>query len=160
MNAPIPILAITLWQPWASAIIAGVKPCENRTWIPRQLRGALPWGRAGRSGWWLAIHAGRATDRQVDLEDLRELWPTAPHGHPRSWPRGLLGLARFDSAGPIEAFPELGANPWACGPMVWNVGRVLRLEEPIPCSGAQGLWPVPEGLAGPLRELYLREGPP
>ncbi len=42
-------LALSIQQPWAALIIAGIKPVENRTWSTRH-RGAL------------LIHAGRASD--------------------------------------------------------------------------------------------------
>ena len=176
MNRP-PLLAVTLHQPWASAIMAGVKPVENRTWIPRQLRGSSP------RPLWLALHAGKATDRTLQepvgpepvtddrpngpgdiggsgwrrpmtgWDYLATLWPGFP-GKGHRWPRGFLGLVRFDAAGALEAFPEFGNNPWASGPKVWKVGAVLPLPEPIPAKGAQGLWPVPEVHVATFRKLY------
>lgn len=152
--------AITLHQPWASAILAEVKPWENRTWAPRALLdgGAL----------WLALHAGQATDRSLSKvvepatawttrrtgwDRLRDLWPSMPGRRPEDYPRGILGLVRFDGAGAIADYPEALGDPWASGPVVWRVGRVIRLRDPIPVKGAQGLWTPPPDVRATLREL-------
>lgn len=40
--------ALTVWQPWASLVVAGIKPIENRTWpVPRTLP---QWVRCDRCG--------------------------------------------------------------------------------------------------------------
>lgn len=54
------LLCISVWQPWAELIIAGIKPVENRTWFtnykgPLLIHAALRWD----AGWedklcWLA----------------------------------------------------------------------------------------------------------
>jgi len=133
------VKAVTLHQPWASAIIAGVKRWENRSWIPRELR--------TESIVWLGIHAGKGTDIAADLDLLREEWPGMPEG---DWPRGLLGFARFDGAGHISSFPDAQADPWAIGPNVWHISQVLRLDQPIPMKGAQGVWTMDEQVRIPL----------
>ena len=46
------LLALTIWQPWASAIVRGFKRIENRKWVP-------PPGVVGR---YIAIHAGQTID--------------------------------------------------------------------------------------------------
>jgi len=131
--------AITLHQPWASAIMAGVKRWENRTWMPKELK--------TEPLLWLGIHAGKGTDTDVDLEQLRKVWPDMPEG---DWPRGLLGFACFDGAGHISVFPEARTDPWATGPKVWHVREVLRIDQPIPVKGAQGIWALDKHLRIPL----------
>jgi hypothetical protein len=52
------VRALTLWEPWASCIAAGLKQVETRGWkLPRELRGQR-----------IAIHAAKAWHRD-DAED-------------------------------------------------------------------------------------------
>jgi hypothetical protein len=52
--------AITIWQPWASLIMAGAKPFEFRGWAaPRSY-----WGRR------VAIHAGARPMRRAEVQEL------------------------------------------------------------------------------------------
>lgn len=51
--------AITLWQPWASAIMAGLKTVETRSWSTRY-RGQL------------VIHAGTRRPTKREVQHLRE----------------------------------------------------------------------------------------
>lgn len=151
--------AITLQQPWASAMLAGVKPWENRTWAPRRLR------REPVEPLWVALHAGAQVDKGLSRPErgyrfgrgwalLREAWPECPGGASYAWPRGFLGLVQFDGVQPFEEGQDCFTSPWAGGPWCWRVGLVLPLPEPIPAQGAQGLWPVPEPLVEPFRDLY------
>lgn len=67
--------ALTIWQPWASLIIAGAKPFEFRGW--RAPRFAI--------GQRLVIHAGARPVRRSEIEDLLarlggdEAWTTGLH---------------------------------------------------------------------------------
>jgi hypothetical protein len=54
------MMAITIWQPWASLIAAGAKPFEFRSWpAPRRL-----WGQR------IAIHAGARPIRRAEIAEL------------------------------------------------------------------------------------------
>jgi len=149
-----PLQALTLWQPWASAIMAGAKRVENRPWAPRQLLDRAP------QPLWVALHASPRLQVEpwTSWEDLAHLWPTCP-GPAGPWPTGFLGLVRFDRAQALEAAPELEADPWASGPLCWTVGRVLELPAPIPAKGHQRLWTVPAELVPTFRELYRLHHP-
>lgn len=152
-----PLHALTLWQPWASAIMAGVKPWENRPWAPRQLLGETP------EPLWVALHASRRLQvgPWATWDDLADLWPRAtwPSQIGGLWPSGFLGLVRFDRAVAYPT-PELEASPWAGGPLCWKVGQVLELPEPIPAKGHQRLWRVPDEDVPTFRALYARHHPP
>lgn len=150
--------ALTLWQPWASAMMDGPKRVENRPWAPRTLRGPSP------QPLWVALHAGAKVDPALSRPhrgsrfgrwgELRELWPEIPGFRDYAWPRGILGLVRFDRADPFEGNAQLEADPWASGPICWHVGQVLALETPIPTGGAQGFWTPTDDAIHQLRELY------
>ena len=59
--------ALTIWQPWASLIMAGCKPYEFRTWpAPRHL-----WGKR------IAIHAAARPVRKAEVAE----WLLRPRGH-------------------------------------------------------------------------------
>lgn len=149
--------ALTLWQPWATAVAHLGKPVENRTWAP-------PSALLGKA---LAIHAGK----RVDKEALAELFEQMRDGviprrpellSTKVMPVGaVVAVARVSGwAQSHELIPhldekrsfqgitaaqanEVWASPWWCGPFGWVFGRVLALPEPVPCSGAQGLWTLP-----------------
>lgn len=69
--------ALTIWQPWASLIIAGAKPFEFRDWpAPRWIIGQR-----------IVIHAGARAMRRSEVEDLQQrladpdaAWTTGLHG--------------------------------------------------------------------------------
>lgn len=99
--------ALTLLQPYASAIAFGPKRVENRPW-----RKHIPAG-----GLWIGLHAGRELYGSQDNAELLlrgwrtgvleegPHWPEAPEVD--ALPRGLLlGAMRIDA---ILAYPELGA---------------------------------------------------
>jgi len=142
------IKALTISQPWASLIASGEKWVENRHW-QTGYRGPL------------AIHAGKGT-QYLTRRELREypsgcivaiatmrtcvLLEFANEKHaagdvPHSMIRDGLGSADLEC---------LLQHEYSEGPYCWILGDIRRLEEPIPCRGAQGLWDwrIPDGLSG------------
>uniref|UniRef100_A0A6M3LYE8 Putative ASCH domain-containing protein n=2 Tax=viral metagenome TaxID=1070528 RepID=A0A6M3LYE8_9ZZZZ len=121
--------ALTVRQPWASAIVSGSKRVENRTW-------PCPF----RQPRWIAIHAGRAEPPGDEIPDDL-CWPGLDE---RSLPLGaMVGLALVKGSLPIDADDRRLASPWASGPHCWLIRRVIDLAEPVPCRGALSLWRVP-----------------
>lgn len=147
--------AITLYQPWASLVALGHKPHETRSW-PTSYRGSL------------LIHAGKRWDRELErlwtefdtvlrarglarlpspnmpigavvaLATLRDCYPT----------RGGLGVNSRDDLD--ERFGDWSASRWA-----WSLCDIRPLPEPIPWSGSQGLWGVPDALAAKVRAALV-----
>lgn len=118
------MIALTVRQPHAWAILAGIKPFENRTWTTRY-RGPL------------LIHAGMSWDR---LDDGPR-YEGEPH---RSWLTfgAILGVADLVAVAPVE---QVEPHPTATGPRCWSLANPRWLREPVRCRGAQGLWrPDPE----------------
>lgn len=163
------MLALTVKQPWASALCAGVKPVENRSWAPKALRNG--------EALWVAVHAGtldRALDQAVaprpveegpvgdvggsgwqrpvtGWDRLREeAWPAMPE-RGRLPTRAVIGAVCFQGLARVEDLPP---DPWTVGPLCWQVADFLRLAQPVPMSGALGLWPLPEEVAEKLREAF------
>ncbi|WP_454919263.1 ASCH domain-containing protein [Xanthobacter sediminis] len=146
--------ALTTWQPWASLIIAGVKPYEFRSW-------PAPRGIVGQR---IAIHAGARPVRKAEIADLitrlrgDEPWTTAlkpealellerAHTAPGALPLScIVGTAILGE--PVRSnriLGEFGAVPndsdrdehcnWA-----WPLTGIEPLTPPVPARGAQGFW--------------------
>jgi hypothetical protein len=131
--------ALSVWNPWAWALVAGIKPYENRSWLlPSALRGKR-----------VLIHCG--LHKPTDEEVAQVEWAAGELGVPMPvWARkpvgGLVGSLIFD--GDLEA--QDADNLWATGPRCWRVqpGSAVCFKAAIPCKGLQGFFtPPPEVLA-------------
>ena len=125
------IKAITLHQPWASAIAEGLKQVETRGW-GTDYRGPL------------AIHAGK---RHTD-------WFNAPKAALEHWDEaGTLPLGAIVAVCElvdcqrmtpmwIQIIPpkEREWGWYEVGRVGWILRRVLALEKPIPVRGERSLW--------------------
>lgn len=119
--------AITVCQPYASAIIHGPKRIENRN---------QPWKFRGR----LLIHAGKS----------RKFMGTLNAGELEQWHDYDEGKLIFGALiGSVEVYDcvELRRaardDVWACGPFCLLLRAPLAFREPIPYRGALGLFEVP-----------------
>lgn len=146
--------ALTIWQPWASLILAGVKPYEFRSWpTPR-----------GLIGHHIGIHAGARPPKRGEIADLiarlrgPEPWTTAlkpealellerAHATPGALPLSCI-LCTASLGTPVRAdriVHEFGGAMndsdrnqhcnWA-----WPLTDIRPLVPPVPARGAQGLW--------------------
>ncbi len=134
------IKAITLYQPWASAIALGFKKFETRSWSTGY-RGLI------------LIHAGKKIDwvlRQALLIRVRALAPDRAEAlaeHSRTL-GSIVAVAYLDACWPTDRIDDYGGVSgleWCCGDFspgrfAWMLEDVIRLAEPISCRGAQGLW--------------------
>lgn len=125
-----PVLALTLWQPWASAIAYGTKRIENRSW-PTDHRGLV------------LIHAGRTIDPNAKDASLARPFLRRP------FPKGaIVAVARLESCHEDDGWCTLWS---ARGSWHWRLSTVVPLARPLPWPGARGLWTPPPGLlAAPL----------
>ena len=134
--------AITLWQPWATLVAAGVKQYETRSWRT-DYRGPL------------AIHAGKR--ETTDAVWLRVREPqVANRIRPFDFPLGaIIAVAEIASINPtdkrcIVVRPlELELGDWTPGRWAWLLRRVRKLETPIPVRGWPRLWDFDERLLAP-----------
>lgn len=161
------MLALTLVQPWAELIVRGPKRVENRTWQPHGLR----------VGGYLAIHAGKRLDADcwhgavetaicagllASLPVLAKFDQTPPkkrgdrfdpekayvqNAVPYS---AIVGVARL--AG-VEREEPADGDPWWFGPVGWRLDDVVAID-PVPCSGAQGLWALDEATYQAVRAAW------
>lgn len=150
------MIAISLWQPWASAIAAGLKTIETRSW------------RAECVGSRIAIHAAkRATPdvRDFWLHRAKQQGPAALEGFAgigiRDWCDMPLGAivatadlvsvettAKLVESGKVRA--ESGEFFWGNFAPVddqsgrprygWQLANVTPLKVPAPCKGWQNFF--------------------
>lgn len=141
---PLPSHALTLQQPWASALFYG-RPVESR--IRKDGRCPYPQIRPGR----LAIHAGVQVHPWVDLA-YRSLPALPPL---ELLPVGAI-VGEIDVLGwytAEQALRDPALAPWVIpgDPNRWYLRhapeRAQLYAEPIPCLGAQGVWSVERRLA-------------
>jgi hypothetical protein len=142
--------ALTIWQPWASLVMAGAKPWEWRRWPPpRSLIGQR-----------LAVHAGK---RAVKPQDIAEIVIDIRRGdsslvadialelldrvHHSMWPlSSMLGTAIVGEPVPALAWAAAHLKPGYDSTRIdhhnfaWPLTEIERFEPPIPARGAQGLW--------------------
>lgn len=109
------MMALSIRQPWAYAILHFGKDIENRSWSTR-FRGPV------------LIHAPRKIDHDalIDLPWEHDLPETFPVG-------GIVGQAEI-----VDCVSQ-SQSPWFCGPF----GFVLSNAKPLPfrlCRGALGFF--------------------
>lgn len=145
------VQALTLWQPWASFVVGGVKWFETRSW-----KGPLGW---------LAIHAAKREPGHVrGLSQVHVYFREGLRLVDQQFeelPRGcVLGLAQIGGVERVEGWRlniscmEHALGDWSDGRWAWRVNRVWLFPEPVPARGRQGVWVwrMPKGLAVAFRE--------
>lgn len=150
--------ALTLWQPWASLMLCCDDPPkrnETRSWSTRY-RGSLAIHAAKREPAWVRRRfldePGPLCDLVVEhlaggrVDDVDEAW--------RDLPRGavvgvvsLVDVVRVAHVGSVTP-SDYDLGDYSDGRYVWRTRRPLRLADPVPFRGRQGLWDVPRGLLG------------
>lgn len=153
------MLALTLWQPWAWAILhlpaELAKPVENRDWSPpRALLGQR-----------IALHGGKRFDdfALAQINDITGRYRGAWNGDTtRAAEPGILGTVRLvgvveERRGQLEIVAgswgetsRAACAPWFVGRYGWLVDQRRVLDVPIPCRGLQKLWTVPDEIAARL----------
>lgn len=148
--------ALSIWQPHASLLLAGLKPYETRGWrVPAALLGQR-----------IAIHAGKSTS---DLEELAEyVHDRRENGAPaeeafdryvrailaagfqrfNEMPRGcLIGTLVFSACLPAEQIEDhQDFGHFGPGRFGWRASDAKLLPEPVPFRGMQGFFRVPDEL--------------
>ncbi len=136
--------ALTIWQPWAGMVAAGVKGNETRSW-PTSYRGRI------------AIHAAKLDIRvawrryvndTVTEVICRRLGLPGIFDAVETFPTGCI-LATAELMDCIRITPEyvakldydeLQLGDYTPGRFAWKLEDVKAFPEPIPVRGRQGLW--------------------
>jgi hypothetical protein len=126
--------AISLHQPWASAVPAGVKPDETRHW-KTALRGEL------------AIHAAKKWDGET-----ADWWRlhAKQHGFPNQPPLGcivavvtLLNIVPTEERLTAITKEQEGWGNYGPKRFAWMLGNVRPLRHPVMTIGRQSIWTLP-----------------
>jgi len=132
---PQALLALTIQQPFASAILDNYKKVENRSFAPPRL---------GPSGMWIAVHAGASVASSADspiiaaaLAALRRAWPAmrAAETYPSSAVLGLMHVRDVVSVQRCDGDPQARARRGSLGSASLGFpGRTCRWPRaPVPC---------------------------
>lgn len=133
---------LSIRQPWASLIAAGLKTVETRSW-PTRWRGAL------------VIQAGRSRtfqERKLCALELREHLERAELPKFDELPRGcvvavcrIVDCLETSEAAQLPALEaELALGDYSTGRHAWMLGQVLPMpHERMPLPGQLGLWQAP-----------------
>ena len=125
--------AITIWQPWASMIAAGIKTIETRTHS----------GFASLKGKRIAIHAGLKFDPVWRSEDaLLDLASACMCDRPEQYPQGaVVATAYVSDARRLHGDDQESA---CCTVTDRTHGLILTdiqpVTPPVPAKGKQGIW--------------------
>ncbi|SRR5881394_77488 len=137
------IRAISLWQPWASAMASGAKRIETRSW-PTSYRGDLLICSAKRKpkfgecpDFVLANCGQLPFGFALCIVELYDCWPTERVNELRQ----SIGKAERD------------LGDYAPNRFAWLTRNCRTFQEPIPIVGRQGLWKLSEHFVNnfPLR---------
>jgi hypothetical protein len=127
--------AISLWQPWASAIPLGLKHFETRLWST-EYRGPL------------IIHAAKGINRVQRFFWRSEL--TLGRLPARLPLGGLVAIVDLVSCRPtdevklyVTAIERLYGD-YSPGRFAWGFENIRPIVDPIPWRGAQGFFNVPD----------------
>lgn len=143
--------AISLWQPWASAIAVGCKSCETRHW-KTAYRGPI------------AIHAAQTSSRELEATFDRFMSSGGnflqPHHRARLFsftmlPKGaVVAIAELREILTTEqalkecciSTLEMMLGNYGPDRFVWFLGNVKPLREPYFIKGHQGIFNVPDSI--------------
>jgi len=129
--------AITITQPWASAIMAGAKAIETRSWRI-DYRGEM------------AIHASKRWNRD-DREFAAHLWSLGLVPAPDELPLGaVLGTVELLACDPVELLittaairdhpNEVMLGDYSPGRYGWILQVRDVFQDPVPAAGRLGVW--------------------
>ena len=134
--------AITVRQPHAHLIAIAKDPTkdkfiENRTWR-HPYRGRI------------AIHAGKSREEVFGWEDAT-LAPAQERVYGFALEdmtfSAIVAVANLISIVPLDEVPSaMRDNEHAEGPWLWILADIRPLAEPIPWTGARGLFDVPDDI--------------
>lgn len=139
MGATIRGLSIT--RPWPFAFVNGPealqKRVENRSWRPPIV--------ARRESCYVALHAAQSWD-EGDREFIQELLGIPVPGNKESPHSQIFAVCRLNGWVTTADDARLtdGQRRWFFGEYGWLIRDFVKLVEPVPCKGSQGLWTFDE----------------
>lgn len=137
--------ALTICQPYAHLICCSMeKRVENREWYTHY-RGPLLI-HAGKSRKWLYEDTDPNTDKIVKLDHDEKTGESFIFGAVIGAARlvDCLHIDRIEAGEYHEKYPWLRDHPHASGTWCWVLIQRCRFQAPVPFTGAQGLFDIPE----------------
>lgn len=144
--------ALSLWQPWADAIVHGLKRIETRSWST-SYRGPL------------LIHAARRMPppRRGEFADLYEILRNGGRTRDQLVRGAVIGVALLRDVVPVEevrdglSLQEEALGDYSPGRLAWVFERAAPLT-PIFVRGFQGIFEV--SVPRSSVDAALAKGPP
>jgi len=139
------IKAISLWQPWASAMALGLKRNETRSWSTHY-RGPLAIHASKKDGselfeWWLTLKRNSTIiDSAFHLAGINQ-FHQLPRGCVVAVGR-LVDVVRTEIERDAIGHSELILGDYTDGRFAWKFTNIKALPTPIPARGAQGFFDV------------------
>jgi activating signal cointegrator 1 len=131
---------LSIIQPWASLIAIGAKRIETRSWKTDYRGPVAVHASKNFPDWSLCFHE----PFRSALNEFRDTYSiTIPTG-------AIIATATIADCVPVDLVPpdllteqERAFGNYMPGWYAWILGEVKRLQQPIQCRGALGLWTVP-----------------
>jgi hypothetical protein len=152
------MLALSIKQPWADALVQGHKTIEIRGWRPS----------VSAIGQIIAIHAGREPDRRAPLFVVRL---ASGSGQATTVARersgGIVGVARLTGLVTYATYAEwlrdeaqhLNTREWfEIGLIGWRFDRQVAFARLIPCRGRLGIFDLPPQVEAEVRNQMAVRG--
>jgi len=126
---------LTIRQPWASLIMAGIKDVENRTWSTK-LRGRFLVQSSG------SIHEDEfVSAKKILFKERIQIKPTSAIGavQVRGFPFACHLGAILGTVELTDVVTE-SDSPWFVGPVGFTLSNPQPFAEPIPAKGKLSFW--------------------
>lgn len=137
--------ALTLWQPWATAMVEGKKLVETRSWAPPKTMAPLT----------IAIHAGKRVDDEASMFVEGKNYPTGVI-------LGVVDVVKVatmnDQMIAAQTEEERSWGDWRSGRIAWFTKALLWFKEPIACTGHQQLWQIPSDVDAEVAKRLIEAG--
>lgn len=145
--------AITLWQPWATMAVLGIKQHETRSW-PTKYRGQLLIHAAARfeRAWLETVVQAIEHVLAVDVpRPLHRFINSSAYRYPGAYAVGaLVGFVDVTDCYAVESAHSQGLDAalgdYSAGRWAWQLQGAVPFANPIPCRGRQGFWNYEPGL--------------
>lgn len=141
--------AISLWQPWASAMASGMKRNETRHWAT-EYRGDL-----------VICSAKRKPSREEAGEDF-EAAMALPYGCALCIVElyDIVPTAAFHGATPLKINQfEADLGNYTPGRFAWLTRNLRTLDPPVPVIGRQGFWNLPAEIVALIESSICQTKP-
>lgn len=133
----LPVLAISVRQPWAWALFNG-KHVENRSPASVKHMHAVAKPTPGRTAVPLMIHAAKGMSRS-EYEHARQTIDRILGAGSCPRPDALVRSALIGHVSYVECITQ-STSPWFFGPRGLVFENATLLDEPVPCIGALGFF--------------------